>query len=63
MLAHEFLDSVLLLALTPNKNDGLTEVFLQIETDAVIWDTGMRYYARSVNTLVRRSWVTAADDR
>ena len=54
-LAREFLDSVLLLALTSNKNAGLTEVFLQIETNAVIWDTGMRYYARSVNTLVRHS--------
>ncbi len=32
VLAHEFLDSVLLLALTSYENDGLTEVFVQIET-------------------------------
>ncbi len=41
MLAHEFLDSVLLLAVVCNKDDGFTEVFLQIEANAVIWDTGI----------------------
>ena len=55
VLAHEFLDSVLRLALTSYKNDGLTEVFVQIETNAVISDTGMRYCAGSVNTEAPKS--------
>ena len=55
VLAHECLDSVLLLVVRSHKNDGLAEVFLQIEMNAVIWDTGMRYYLRAVNTLAART--------